>query len=438
MIDNVPSKFGYDEATMSAPQGPSRSRRRAGVRGTALAGLLAVAAGGAASAGERTFDVDSCLGENCKNGRVRTVTVTDDDFIVVIDPNRCGRGRYCPTSYGAFVLENGVSARVDGYELGTLTDLQFTVYVPRAYKKLFVEEIGRRDRFASLDLEVYERRVEGELPGPVADEAQSPPPVASSTAASRAAAVVLGVERYRYAPDARFASQDAARVRDLLIGRLGLQPDRVLFRVDEQATAGEFARAFAPGGWLERVGAAGAEVVVYFAGHGLFETERGRYVLLPHDADPGLDDPGYHLDELLGRLAGLGAAQVTVLLDVGLDGRARDGRRIAGGAGAAGGDESGLPEPAAGTLLVVASDGANAALESRRQGAFTYHLLRGLEGAADADGDGEIRGDELGAYLQRGIAGNEGETVPTGRPVMRGDLSVVLPAPASRSRAHGD
>jgi len=395
--------------------------------------MLAGLAGIGARAESRTFDVDRCLGGNCRNGRVRSVTVTPDAFIVMIDPDRCGRGRYCPTRYGAFLLDGEVPARVEGYQLGTPSDQPFTVHVPRAYKTLFVEQIGGAGRFASVELESYERQVDrtGAVDaGGGADDAPAAAIVSAAAVvagASESVAVVFGVERYRYAPDARFAAHDAAAVRDFLVRRLGIDDGHVLFRVDAQATAGEFARAFAERGWLSRNGASDRHVIVYFAGHSGFDPADGRFRLLPHDADPAIEDGGYALEDLLQRLVRLEARSTTVMLDTALGNATRDGEPL----GPAPAELPGLARPAPGTLLVVASDGSreNAVLASKRHGAFTYHLLRGLGGEADADGDGSIDGGELEAYLRAELAAAAGGPDSAQVPLLRGDPAQLVPAP---------
>jgi len=128
---------------------------------TLLVLTLALLAGAPDDSGEaavRKFEVDTCLGGKCKNGRVESVTVTPEQFIVQINPNRCARTptHRCPTSYGRFTVDGETPPRVQGYTLGEKSAERFTVYVPREYKTLHVAGINGSERFAAFELAPYE------------------------------------------------------------------------------------------------------------------------------------------------------------------------------------------------------------------------------------------------------------------------------------------
>ena len=55
-----------------------------------------------------------------------------------------------------------------------------------------------------------------------------------------------------------------------------------------------------------------------------------------------------------------------------------------------------------GRLVVTACSASQVSLETqarKHHGIFTYHLVEGLRGAADADGDGRVTIDELYDYV---------------------------------------
>jgi uncharacterized caspase-like protein len=58
-----------------------------------------------------------------------------------------------------------------------------------------------------------------------------------------------------------------------------------------------------------------------------------------------------------------------------------------------------------GRVILAASSGQEVALESaeRGHGIFTYFLLRGLEGAADADADGRIDTGEIYKFISEKV-----------------------------------
>ena len=105
-----------------------------------------------------TIDLDRCIGEKCKkNGRYAWVQITDENFIVYIDPNRCGgQAFYCPTSYDAFTTKDGDPLRTAKYELGSKTTDMIKVYVPREFKGMYIRGINGSDRDDYLSLVDFE------------------------------------------------------------------------------------------------------------------------------------------------------------------------------------------------------------------------------------------------------------------------------------------
>jgi len=383
---------------------------------------------GATSSAEETFRVEKCLGGSCKNGRVHTVTLTEEYFIVTIDPRSCSVShQYCPNRYGSFTVEGDESVRVEGYEPGTRTEKMFTVYVPRRYKRLFIDGINKRKKFATIELHPYEKYAgEGAAAGAVVATRPTSAvdePAPTDNRNPDALGVVLGVESYRYAPAAAYAENDAAAFRDYLLQRFGFEADRILFRVDANATKGEFDRAFASNGWLSRRVTRDSDVVVFIAGHGTRDPATGRAVLLPQDIDPAYAASGYPVERLLDELAGLDAASVTVYLDVGFSGVDREGQSLVA-------DEpqrraaAAAVRPPRGVLLFLASGAEenNAPLHAESHGAFTFFLLEGLSGKADIDDDRRVTAAELAEYLKR----RSGDDGPSSKACIKAGTSAVF------------
>ena len=387
------------------------------MRRSVLLGLIPflLLANGASATESSTIDLDLCIGGSCKNGRIKSITVTPERFIIVIDPDLCaGIAHFCPSSYSAFVLDGDVRARVEGYEPGKKTADLFSVYVPRAYKTLYIEGVKKGGNVASVDLRPYERQAGAgagaESGGEVSEltrwldrdgEAEREVEALSE---HHGLAVVFGIESYRYAPTATYAGNDAAVFRDYLLRHFGFEDDRILFRVDGQATGGEFSRAFSPRGWLDRRATPQSDLLVYFAGHGTVDPDSGRALLLPHDVDPEFPDSAYPLEQLLANLAGMQARSVTVVLDASFGGIARDERPlVAGQTGSAAG--AARPDIPARTLVFVACAGgeSNAVFDEKRHGLFTYFFLKGAAGEADGDADGRITAAELAGFLESTI-----------------------------------
>jgi len=221
-------------------------------------------------------------------------------------------------------------------------------------------------------------------------------------------AAVFGAERYEHAPETPLARRDAAVFREYVRKVFGVGDDdsRLLFRTDDEVSGTELRRTFGEGGWLARRVSAETDVVVYWAGHGVTDPKTHKAYLLPNDGDPSYPaQTGYALDELYDRLAALGARSVTVFVDACFSGRARDGAAMVAGAR---GVVVSLENPAvrAKNMSVFSAARGDQLANSwpeGQHGVFTYALLAGLRGAADANHDGTISSAELAAYIAREV-----------------------------------
>ncbi len=221
-------------------------------------------------------------------------------------------------------------------------------------------------------------------------------------------AVVLGVERYEHAPETPLARRDAAVFREYARNVFGIGDDdsRLLFRTDDEVSGTELRRTFGEGGWLARRVSPGTDVVVYWAGHGVTDPKTRKAYLLPNDGDPAYPaQTGLALDELYERLAALGARSVTVFVDACFSGRSRDGGAIMAGTR---GVVVSLEHPALraknmSVFSAASGDQLANAWPEGQHGVFTYSLLAGLRGGADADHDGTVTAGELAAFIAREV-----------------------------------
>lgn len=224
-----------------------------------------------------------------------------------------------------------------------------------------------------------------------------------------AVAVVLGVERYRRLPDARFAERDAALMRRYAVEALGVNDDveHLYYRSGADVTTGELHKLFGETGWLARRVSANTDLVVYWAGHGAPDAARRTPFLLPFDADPAfVTETGYSLGDLYDRLARLPARSITIILDACFTGLTRDGQALVRGARPT---VLSIEHPALvrrQMAVISAARGTETAgdLPEVRHGLLTYWVARGLRGEADADGDGAITVAELGRFAGDGVS----------------------------------
>ena len=220
-------------------------------------------------------------------------------------------------------------------------------------------------------------------------------------------ALVIGVEKYRQTVGADFARRDATVFREYARKRLGVSPENIALLLDEDATKANLEVELKDR--LPRRVRSGDEIVVYFAGHGLADPATRQPYLLPADGNPeSLAVSGMSLEALYTALGSLPAARVVVFLDACFSGPTGRGAEVQPLLAQARPGTLVVVDPvlAAKNLVVLAAAQGNQVSNSISEtghGLFTYHLLKGLSGAADTDRDGRVRLGELAAYVRDAV-----------------------------------
>jgi uncharacterized caspase-like protein len=148
-------------------------------------------------------------------------------------------------------------------------------------------------------------------------------------------------------------------------------------------------------------------VIVYWSGHGQTDLRTKAAFLLPNDADPNYPaQTGLALAELYERLAALKARSVVVFIDACFSGSTREGSALLAGAR---GVVVSVEHPALRSETMAVFSAATgeqvaSAWPERQHGVFTYWLLKGLRGEADADADGAVTVDELDRYVRATVS----------------------------------
>jgi serine/threonine protein kinase len=163
--------------------------------------------------------------------------------------------------------------------------------------------------------------------------------------------------------------------------------------------------------WLPEQAKQAEIVVIYFAGHGAIHGvgRREEGYLLAHDADPeDLVTRGILMDNLSRWVEAVDAAAVVICLDC-----CHAGKLIPRGAPATdvpARDMRIRPDmlqalAGRGRYLITSCDAGQVSVESEDwgHGLFTYHLLAGLRGPGDRDGDGRVGIAELFEYVAEAV-----------------------------------
>ncbi len=209
-------------------------------------------------------------------------------------------------------------------------------------------------------------------------------------------AVVVGVERYNDLPEAKYAERDAAAVHAHLLA-LGY-PERNIV----QLTGAAASKAGLLKNLETRLPALVKEdstVFFYYSGHGAPDAATGKAYLLPADGDPQyLEDTGYPLARLYQKLGALRAKRVIVALDSCFSGAGGRSVLAPGTRPLVTRLDTGRVPAKIVALTASAANQISGTLDEQGHGAFTYYLLRGLNGAAK-DADGRVTVSSLYDYV---------------------------------------
>jgi len=228
-------------------------------------------------------------------------------------------------------------------------------------------------------------------------------------------AVVVGINEYHNSGirNLQFARRDAESVYRLLTDpQIGsFKRENVQLLVDEDAERRNIMSAI--GKTLATRTGPRDLAVIYFAGHGAIDPDPSvddglQKYLVPHDADPDdLFSTAIPLDRVEEFFRRLSAAQIVAFFDCcysgGAEGRSFNNPRVATRSVLNDQFLERLGTSSPGRFVVTSCRAKEVSMESFEldggHGVFTYHLLEGLNGAADRDRDGLVTMDELFGFL---------------------------------------
>ena len=219
----------------------------------------------------------------------------------------------------------------------------------------------------------------------------------------RGYALIVGVANYKNLPatsQLEYSVRDADAIYSVLISPEGgnFRAENVHRLTGAKATLANLKVELES--WLPSVAKEDDRVFVYFAGHGFIQG--GRAYLAPYDLDPkNIAGTGYPMDTL-GSVAG---SKIKSKWKVLVTDSCHSGA-ITPDADAAQYNRS-LLDLSRPMFSLTASRDRERSFESKDwgggHGIFTYYVVKGLEGAADEDGDGIVTADELADYARRNV-----------------------------------
>jgi len=219
--------------------------------------------------------------------------------------------------------------------------------------------------------------------------------------------VILGIETYKNVSRVSYAKRDAEIMRDYFTKVLGIPDANLYMKTNEEASLGEFKTVFDPSGWLSKnAGSKDSEIFIYYSGHGVPTPDGKQAYLLPYDGNPDYArNSAYALDQLYENLGAIKARSITLFLDSCFSGVNRDNEIILADARPV---TLAAPQRFSVPNLAVfsAANGSqySSAWPEKQHGLFSYYLMKGLQGSADANNDKKVTQAELNDYLNSEVS----------------------------------
>ncbi len=226
---------------------------------------------------------------------------------------------------------------------------------------------------------------------------------APTVAIPRSYALVIGIASYKNLPataQLQYPNRDAEDIYTALISPEGGQfpAENVHKLINEKATVANIRHELEE--WLPSVTKDDDRVLIYYAGHGF--VSGGKAYLAPYDVDiHSISATAYPMDtlgsEIGGKIKGKWKVLITDSCHSGAITPEADRKQV----------NQTLLDLQKSLFSLTASRDREQSFESANwgggHGIFTYYVVKGIEGEADANGDGIVSADELAEYVHTNV-----------------------------------
>ena len=244
-----------------------------------------------------------------------------------------------------------------------------------------------------------------------------------------ALALIIGVATSSRAPAATFADNDANVFSDFARRALGVPQSNIKVPTNDDASLVDLQVGVKR--WLRgRIEDGKSDVYVFFAGDGLASSDGKDLYLLPHNGEPSLLEATSLLrNELFDVISNAKPKSATLFFDTCYSGLSRGKETLLASARPIVLTVKNQAAPSGFTVMSAASgQQISSGLDEAKHGLFSYYLMKGMEGPADANSDRKITAGELHAYVRKNV---ERQAISLGReqtPELSGDGERVLVA----------
>jgi hypothetical protein len=334
-----------------------------------------------------------------------------------------------PDSNGVVTLSittnsDTASLRVNGDEVGSRADGRYSVQRfaqigNNNFEVIATDRFGNTQRKTiSVSRQAADNTVRFASLNPIAVRARP---------ATNAVAIIIGIQDYSRVPKAEFASNDARVFYDYAIRGLGVRPENIKILLDQEASDIGILSAFK--NWLPLKTRKGlTDVYVFYSGHGLPSDDGSNLYMLPHGVDRQfLDRTAIKQSELIASLQAVSPRSVTMFMDACYSGQIRTGETLLASARPISIQSKASSYPANFNVISAsAPDQLASSSPDLKHGVFSYFLMKGMEGEADENKDGNITMAEMQSYLKEYVGKKAMSLNRTQVPQLSGDQSRVL------------
>lgn len=294
------------------------------------------------------------------------------------------------------------------------------LYIPRGGLSFEIVAFDKKGNKASKNI-IIERDDIEQTSGPSFDRLN--PLEKKGLNNPNAIALIIGVADYEKTDaNAIYADKDAQQFYDYATMKLGVPSTNIKELINKKADRVEIGLAIKD--WINRSTKKGiTDIYIFFAGHGLASDDGKDMFLLPYDGSPRLLTSAIKRKELFDDIKQANPRSVTVFLDTCYSGATRgtdmliSSRPITIRA-----IKQSIPNNFT-VFSAAAGDQTSKPLEEAQHGMFSYFLMKGMEGDADANNDNKITARELHAYVEQNVLQ---QSSGSQTPELQGDKERVL------------
>ncbi|MDD2203940.1 MAG: caspase family protein [Bacteroidales bacterium] len=219
----------------------------------------------------------------------------------------------------------------------------------------------------------------------------------TNVANDKSFAVIIANENYRREASVPFAINDGQTFKEYCVKTLGIPEQHIHFV--KNATVNDIRHEIT---WISNVMKTQngkANVIIYYAGHGIPDETTKKAYLLPVDGYAADVATGYALDDMYQELGNIPAASITYFIDACFSGSKREEGMLANARGVAVQAKKGMLTGNAVAFSAASGEQTAYPYNEKGHGLFTYFLLKKLQKTS-----GNVTYKELGDYITEQVS----------------------------------